>query len=204
MSTEDSKHASTTEKTPRRFSVSTRDSSDNSLGAAPGPTLSQPHTKRMSRIDPPFPNRRMSLFPGRRPSVARSHGTDISHSFAAPVKLANTYRLAPAEDEKFVACKVEKVVHGIIESFLEGETYEAKRCSHLAQNLTDVIKNRLKEMHMPRYKIVCSVMIGQNADQCLRCSSRCLWNTDTDNYASATYKNNSLFAIANVYGLYFE
>jgi tctex1 domain-containing protein 2 len=33
--------------------------------------------------------------------------------------------------------------------------------------------------------------------------SRCLWDSDTDNYASDVYMNDSLFCCAAVFGLYY-
>jgi len=92
----------------------------------------------------------------------------------------------------------------LLESFLDGELYEARKCSQIAQNLTEVVKGRMKELSLPRYKYVCKVMIGQNAGQCISFASRSLWNTATDNFASATYRNGSLFAVASVFAVYYE
>jgi hypothetical protein len=36
-----------------------------------------------------------------------------------------------------------------------------------------------------------------------RMGSRCLWDSDTDNYASDVYMNDSLFCCAAVFGLYY-
>ena len=99
---------------------------------------------------------------------------------------------------------MEDVLHQILESYLEGEEYNANRCGQLTQNLTDVIETRIKEMHFPRYKLVCHVVIGNKLNQWVRCVSRCLWDKSTDLSATATYENQSLFAVATVYGLYFE
>lgn len=35
-------------------------------------------------------------------------------------------------------------------------------------------------------------------------ASRCLWDEKTDNYVSASYYNNSLFAVATVFACYYE
>jgi len=92
----------------------------------------------------------------------------------------------------------------LLESFLDGELYEALKCSQIAQNLTEVVKGRMKELSLPRYKFISHVMIGQNASQGITHASRSLWNTSTDNYASATYQNGSLFAIATVFAVFYE
>ena len=175
-------------------------------------TLSQPHTRRLSRMDTSFQlqaTRRMSMFPGagaRRQSIAsyRSGTEQSSVSLRKPAKLENTYRLAPDDDGKFNVGRVEKALNSILDSFLSAEDYQPDKCAKMAQNLTDVIKERVKDMGFPRYKIVCNVCIGQLANQGVQGASRCLWNKDLDTYASATFTNSSLFAIATVYGLYFE
>jgi len=92
----------------------------------------------------------------------------------------------------------------LLESFLDGETYEAVKCAQIAKNLTDMIRGRMKELPLPRYKFVCSVMIGQNAGQSVNVASRSIWNASTDNYASATFRNGSLFAVATVFAVYFD
>jgi len=92
----------------------------------------------------------------------------------------------------------------LLESFLDGESYEARKCAQIVQHLTDVVRGRMKELCLPRYKFVSSVMIGQNVGQCVSFASRSVWNTSTDNYASAAYQNGSLFAVATVFAVYFE
>ncbi|KAK2166291.1 hypothetical protein LSH36_40g13027 [Paralvinella palmiformis] len=189
----------------RRGSVSTRDSSDHGQGAAPPISLSQAH-RRTSRIETNFTAhaaRRMSVY--RRPSLAGSQRTDLSHPVVGiPMKLQNTYRMYPEEEERFSSSRVAKMLSGLLASFLDGEKYEAIKCTALSQSLSDVVKGRMKEMDYPRYKFVCLVLIGEKANQAIRAASRCVWNTDTDNFAEATYENDSLFAVASVYGCYFE
>jgi hypothetical protein len=47
----------------------------------------------------------------------------------------------------------------------------------------------MTELKFDRYKLVVQVVIGENKGQSVRVSSRCLWDTDTDNYASFSFKN---------------
>ncbi len=180
---------------------STSKESDHSVGHGP-PSLSLPH-RRMSRVDPSHMMagmRRMSFI--RRQSVA-SFRTDNS-SLKAPVKLVNTYRMEPKDGESFNASRVERLLQNIMDAYFVGEEYDAKQSGFLAKNLTDVIKNRMKELKLPRYKYVCHVFVGENCGQSLQTATRCVWNTSTDNFASATFKSASLWAVANVFACYFE
>jgi len=55
-----------------------------------------------------------------------------------------------------------------------------------------------------RYKLVTTVTIGQIADQGVRVASRCLMDQETDQAASGSFTNETLFAVATVYGFYYE
>ena len=122
----------------------------------------------------------------------------------APEKLENTYQLHPSEGQKFNASKVTAIINEILKSYLDGENYEDKKCKMMVKNLSDVIKSRVKGLGFPRYKVICSVTIGQVAQQSLQLASRCLWSEDSDNFACGTYQNASLFCTALVYGIYLD
>ena len=54
------------------------------------------------------------------------------------------------------------------------------------------------------YKIVCLVSIGEKKEQGVRVGSRCVWNTDWDTYATASYENHHIYAVGICYALYYE
>lgn len=75
----------------------------------------------------------------------------------------------------------------------------------LSSDIANKIKRRCKEkLHIPRYKLVVQVTIGQMKDQGVMITSRCLWDTSTDNYTSANFQNEYIWASALVFGLYAE
>ena len=78
------------------------------------------------------------------------------------------------------------------------------RCSKLTETICSVIKEKTKEFNFDRYKIIVQVYVGQDNEQSVQLASRSLWNANTDMFAAATFRNNSLYAIALVYGLYLE
>lgn len=57
---------------------------------------------------------------------------------------------------------------------------------------------------IPRYKLIVIVYIGQRDDQSILIGSRCLWNPKIDTVSSYALRNSTLFALANVYAVYFE
>lgn len=120
------------------------------------------------------------------------------------VKLENTYRLGPHDAQKFNASRVHRLVHEILQNHLENFKYEPNKCKDVVQLMSDEIKTRTKSILYKRYKLIVNLTIGQNAGNSLIMASRSLWNPDTDNECTVTYKNNTLFAIATVFACYFD
>lgn len=118
-------------------------------------------------------------------------------------KYENTYRLEPSM--KFEASKVKAVIDDVFESHLKKEeAYDHTANKQHVKTLAEIIKLRVKELNYARYKIVCSVTIGELKEQGLRIGSRCCWDAKWDTYAESSFKNKSLFAVATVWGIYYE
>ncbi|NXG00613.1 TC1D4 protein, partial [Sakesphorus luctuosus] len=118
--------------------------------------------------------------------------------------LRNTYRMQPEEGCKFNAGQVQRVLEGALASALGTTVYSPQGSAPLAQSLVELLQSQAKEVVPPRYKLVCHVVLGQQGQQSLLVASRALWDPDTDSFASATFSNASLFAVATVHGVYFE
>ena len=52
-------------------------------------------------------------------------------------------------------------------------------------------------------KIVVEVVLGEQRGEGVRMGTRCLWDSDTDNYASDVFMNDSLFCCAAAFGIYY-
>ena len=119
------------------------------------------------------------------------------------LKYENSYQLEPKR--KFEASKVKAIMDKVLESQLQKEDkYDPKAECQLVKTLAEIIKGRVKELNYERYKIVCSVTIGQLKEQGMRIGSRCCWDAKRDTYAESSFKNKSLFAVATVWGVYYE
>ncbi|KAK2140352.1 hypothetical protein LSH36_1384g00032 [Paralvinella palmiformis] len=116
----------------------------------------------------------------------------------------NTKEVMPESKRQFVPNKVEYLIKTVLDAYLHKVDYDPVRCSKLAEIICSVIKEKTKEFHFDRYKLIVQVYVGQDNEQSVQLASRSLWNTKTDMFAAATYRNNSLYAIALVYGLYLE
>ncbi|KAK1786768.1 hypothetical protein P4O66_017167, partial [Electrophorus voltai] len=106
--------------------------------------------------------------------------------------------------KRFPVLTVQDILKDVLASYLQEEKYEPELCRQMTKTISEVVKARVKDMMIPRYKVIVVISIGQLTDQNMRMGSRCLWDAASDTFSSHTFKNSSLFAVANVYGVYFE
>lgn len=111
--------------------------------------------------------------------------------------------MEPREESKFLPVTVENMIKRQLQFRLTDVTY-SENCKEIAKDLSSEIKDRIKSLNFPRFKLVCNVIIMENKGQGVHVTSRSVWNADTDNFASYTFKNPSLIATAYVHGVYFE
>ncbi len=121
---------------------------------------------------------------------------------SAKIIYENTYKMAP--NVAFPENKIKEVVEKILSRELRDIQYDAQNCRQLTGRISDIIKREVKDLDLDRYKLVCIVHIGQRGNQEIKVGSRCLWDVRLDTHISAEYQNTSLFAIATVFGIYFE
>ncbi len=113
----------------------------------------------------------------------------------------NTYKTEP--DRRFEESAVSSIIQQTL-STLGDLSYDSNRCREHCKTLSNLIEKRVKQLNYKRYKIVCCVTIGELRAQGLHVASRCIWDSEKDNYATASYENSSLFAIGTVYGVYMD
>nr|XP_021514073.1 tctex1 domain-containing protein 1 [Meriones unguiculatus] len=118
------------------------------------------------------------------------------------VRMENTYQLGPTKH--FPVATVNRILEDILTTYLQGAEYEPEFCREMTKTISEVIKAQVKELTIPRYKLIVTVYIGQQDGQSIHIGSRCLWDPQNDTVSSYTFKNSTLFALANVYAVYFE
>ncbi|XP_012370762.1 tctex1 domain-containing protein 1 [Octodon degus] len=118
------------------------------------------------------------------------------------VRVENTYQLGPTKH--FPVVTVSHILKDVLTSYLQEEKYEPEFCRQMTKTVSEVIKARVKELMISRYKLIVVTHIGQLKDQSLFIGSRCLWDPTSDTVSSYTFRNSSLFALANVYAIYSE
>ena len=127
----------------------------------------------------------------------------IHPSLLQPITYENTYRTEPTT--KFLPDKVAEIISTHLEESLCEVRYSHHECGKMACELSERIKEEVKKkVDLPRRKLVSFVTIGELRCQGARVGSRCIWNEKTDRYASASYKNSSLFAVGVVFAVFHE
>lgn len=110
----------------------------------------------------------------------------------------------PHKENMFRPDTVSQIAQEILDQELGNLHYSALLCRQKSKELSDKIRDAIKDLGFDRYKLVCTVSIGSLDDQGLYMASRCLWFTMTDASATAVFRNTSLFAVAIVFGIYME
>nr|XP_020473969.1 tctex1 domain-containing protein 1 isoform X1 [Monopterus albus]XP_020473970.1 tctex1 domain-containing protein 1 isoform X1 [Monopterus albus]XP_020473971.1 tctex1 domain-containing protein 1 isoform X1 [Monopterus albus]XP_020473972.1 tctex1 domain-containing protein 1 isoform X1 [Monopterus albus]XP_020473973.1 tctex1 domain-containing protein 1 isoform X1 [Monopterus albus]XP_020473975.1 tctex1 domain-containing protein 1 isoform X1 [Monopterus albus]XP_020473976.1 tctex1 domain-contai len=118
------------------------------------------------------------------------------------VTIDNTYQLGPYKC--FPVPAVTDILKDVLTSYLQEEKYESEWSQKMTKTICEVIRARVKDLMIPRYKIVVLVHIGQLTGQSMQISSRCLWDASNDTFASYSFKNSYLFGVATVFAVYFE
>ncbi|XP_007480320.1 dynein light chain Tctex-type 4 [Monodelphis domestica] len=159
------------------------------------------------------------MLPSRRPSLAAALGAGPRRSSlglglsslpgarprrAPPPTLGAWLGPGPAPGARWEAAQVQQALEALLSGALGGAHYSAGGAGALARGLCELVRRRIKELLPPRYKLVCTVVVGQCAGQGVRVASRALWDASSDGYASASVCAAAFFAVAVVHGVYCE
>lgn len=140
--------------------------------------------------------------PGSMSTVSFMDEPGHDESYRPPVRCENTFQMEPGK--RFPYGKVKTIIRDVLEGYLAEERYEPELCRQMSKTISEVIKARVKELMIPRFKVICLVHIGQLGAQGLRIGSRCLWDEKFDTFSTFEFRNNSIFAVGSVYGVYYE
>ena len=114
-----------------------------------------------------------------------------------------TYRMEPEETEMFYPSVAKKIADEIIAEELKGCEFDDEESKIWSTAISDRIREAVgASLSKTRYKIVVQTVIGAKSDQAIRVASRCLWDPNTDSYASCSYSNQSLFCTCMIFALY--
>lgn len=95
----------------------------------------------------------------------------------------------PDFKSKFNGPAVKTIIKQVLAEKLQDAKYSQDASPEQSQKIADEIKRRCKALNLPRYKYMVHVVIGEQRGEGVRMGCRCLWDQNTDNYASDTFVN---------------
>lgn len=114
-------------------------------------------------------------------------------------------KLEPEDTERFYPHLVHQELSLFVTGFFEGISINEENIQTKTEELTNQTRDHLKEvLKIPRYKLIVQVAIIVNSPVGAIVASKCLWDSNTDNYTQYVYKNEELTCTVIVFGFYNE
>lgn len=95
--------------------------------------------------------------------------------------------------------KLRQIITEELEKELQGKHYDSPNCVKQAAKISQGVETRVKSISKTHTKVVAVVFIGEIRDQGIEITSQCLWDPLTDSFATASFRNHSLFAVCTVF-----
>ena len=128
---------------------------------------------------------------------------------------------------RFMSGAVKKIIETSLSKYLTKAKYDFEKAPELSKTISSdilaAVKCKKKQfraqlviymrligvwvglvLEFDRYKLIVQVDIGEFKGQGIKVASRAVWDTTTDSYASASFKSANLFAVAMVFGCFYE
>ncbi len=117
----------------------------------------------------------------------------------------NQYLVEPKDHERFYPSRAKQYIKEVVVNNLEDYEIDEVTIAEKTEEITKLIRESLKDnLNLKRYKYIVQVIIGSLEGQGIRVTSKCLWDTNSDNYISYTYKTDKFYCTSVVFGLYKE
>ncbi len=117
-------------------------------------------------------------------------------------KEEKSYAIRPHFRKKFRPLQVTEIIQKALNEKLSKQKYHVDKATKWTKELTETIKASLKELDWDRYKYVVQVVIGEQRGEGIKMGTRCFWDSETDDFAKASFTNDSLFAVGVAFGVY--
>src|SRR5688572_647639 len=86
----------------------------------------------------------------------------------------NEFQIKPKQKEKFKPGKAKEMIQEILGSTLKSQkSYNPDAAQTLSKTIAENVKDKLKELNLPRYKYIVQVTIGEQKGQGVRVGCKC-------------------------------
>jgi len=137
-----------------------------------------------------------------------------------PIKVfENTYQTEPFDSQRFKPSAVVAIMQEVmadkmaytVDKDKKGRyiwEYDHAETTDVAKEISQECMTKVKDLMgvTPRYKLIFHVAITENIRQSMRIASRCLWDKESDNCATAEWSHPGgiVTAVAMCFALYYE
>ncbi|XP_078576067.1 dynein light chain Tctex-type protein 2B-like [Branchiostoma floridae x Branchiostoma japonicum] len=136
-----------------------------------------------------------------RPRSGTWHGDE---ELPDMVKNARKLTDSLATEVRFDPGLIQDVIEMVLTETLAHETYAASKMGVMSKRVSDVLKTRIRGLCGDRFKLVCIVVIteGGTEESALHVTSQCVWDHERDDFASGSFSNDALHAVATVFAIH--
>ncbi|XP_057338768.1 dynein light chain Tctex-type protein 2B-like [Microplitis mediator] len=113
-----------------------------------------------------------------------------------------SYQISPQLLDKFKPQVVKEIIHDVLHDQLSTKVYSVQDANKWGKEISDIIKNKVKELKFKEYKYVVNVVLGEQRGAGVKIGTRCLWDAEADDYAHGNFINESLFCVVCVYAVF--
>uniref|UniRef100_A0A0N5CGI2 Tctex1 domain-containing protein 2 n=1 Tax=Strongyloides papillosus TaxID=174720 RepID=A0A0N5CGI2_STREA len=110
--------------------------------------------------------------------------------------------LRPNIQEKFRSTMGKKILQEVCQELLHDKTFEIATIEDSSVVISEAIRDRLKELNLPRYKYIVKVVIAEQRGQGMNVTASCMWDPDTDSAVNHLYTNNHLYCEAIIFAVF--
>ncbi|XP_042149881.1 dynein light chain Tctex-type protein 2B [Ixodes scapularis] len=104
---------------------------------------------------------------------------------------------------RFSPHAAKECLRSVLTNEFEDKNYDKDAVPDWTRKTSEKICGKLQELGFERYKFVVQVVIGEQRGAGTRMACRCIWDSDTDVYASEFFSNSTLFCVAVVLASYY-
>lgn len=130
----------------------------------------------------------------------------LSHAdFPAPSRSPS--KMAHSEDMGFDKELIYKILEHEMNQKLQSKTYDSPtECESICRQLANAVKERISELEIKNYKVVCTFFISKRCKPSMKMDSGCAWDellatVDKDSFVDYVFQNDSISAVGSVYGV---
>ena len=107
---------------------------------------------------------------------------------------------------RFSKKRVSEQAYALMEERLANLSYDPVLCKNMSYELAAEILRAINESNDCNYKLVVVMSLGniEHTAPKMQMGTKCLWDPDRDRLIAVPYKNESLFAVALIYGFHYR